>query len=347
MTITDGNRSAVITGILGYSGCKEIYENKPLDQPRFSRERTLNLGSILEVKYLPTSALQPHPRNARTHSRHQIRQIADSIRAFDFTNPVLVDRNNRIIAGHGRVEAAKLLEMEFVPVICLEDLTEDQIRAYILADNKLAENAGWDEEILAIELQYLITIEGLDLDVTVTGFEIPEIDIIIADSPQTAVEPEVVTGPEEDQQAISQPGDLWQLGKHIIFCGNSLEDASYQTLMGSKLAAAVFTDPPYNVKIDGHATGNGEIRHREFAMASGEMSDPEFSKFLVTCIALLVQYSTPQSVHYLCMDWRHIEALLAAGRQQYDQLLNLCVWVRQRWHGEFLSLTARTRCGVP
>jgi hypothetical protein len=269
MTITDGNWSAVITGTHDYSGCKEIYENKLFDQLRFSKETTLNLGSTLEVKYLPPSALQPHPRNARTHSKHQIRQIAESIRVFGFTNPVLVDRNNRIIAGHGRVEAASLLGMEFVPVICLEDLTENQIRAYILADNKLTENSAWDKEILAIELQHLITIEGLDFDVTVTGFEIPEIDIIIPDSPQAAVEPEVVTGPEEDQQAISQPGDLWRLGKHSIFCGNSLEDASYQTLMGSKLAAVVFSDAPYNVKVDGHATGNGAIHHREFPWHRG------------------------------------------------------------------------------
>jgi hypothetical protein len=280
------------------------------------------------VKYLPTIALQPHPRNARTHSKHQIRQIADSIGAFGFTNPVLIDRNKRIIAGHGRVEAAKLLGMEFVPLICLEDLTENQIRAYILADNKLAENAGWDKEVLAIELQHLMTIEGFDFDVTVTGFETPEIDIIIADSPQAAVEPEVVTGPEEDQQAISQPGDLWQLGNHSIFCGNSLEDASYRALMGSKFAAAVFTDPPYNVKIDGHATGNGEIHHREFAMASGEMTQAGFRIFLNSCLSLLIRYSNPQSVHFLCMDWRNIATLLAAGAENYDQLLNLCVWVK-------------------
>jgi DNA modification methylase len=162
----------------------------------------------------------------------------------------------------------------------------------------------------------------------VTGFEIPEIDIIIGDSPQAVPEPEVVAEPEDDQRAVSRPGDLWQLGPHHIFCGNSLEDHTYQSLMGTNRAAAVFTDAPYNVRINGHATGNGKIKHCEFVMASGEMTDPEFLNFLVRCITLLVQYSCPQSVHYLCMDWAHIETLLAAGREHYTQLLNLCVWVK-------------------
>jgi DNA modification methylase len=274
------------------------------------------------------TALRPHSRNARTHSKKQIRQIANSIRVFGFTNPILVDKNNRIIAGHGRWAAAKQLGTTEVPVIVLEALSEDQIRAYILADNKLAENAGWDKEILAIELQYLVSIEDLNLNLDTVGFEIAEADVIIGDSPQAAVEPEVVAEPEEDQQTVSQPGDLWQLGPHRIFCGNSLEDVSYEALMGSKRAAAVFSDCPYNVELDGHATGNGAIRHREFAMASGEMTDTEFFKFLVTCIARLIQYSAPQSVHYLCMDWRSIETLLTAGRQHYAELLNLCVWVK-------------------
>jgi DNA modification methylase len=282
----------------------------------------------LQVKHLPINALQPYPRNARTHSKHQIHQIEESIRVFGFTNPILVDKNNRIIAGHGRWRAAKRLGMTEVPIIVLEDLTDEQIQAYILADNKLAENAGWDKEILAIELQHLMTIEGLDFDVTVTGFEIPEIDLIIGDSPQAAVEPEVVDEPEDGQHAISQAGDLWQLDPHHIFCGNSLEDDTYQSLMGTNRAAAVFTDAPYNVRIDGHATGNGKIKHCEFVMASGEMTDPEFLNFLDRCIALLVRYSCPQSVHFLCMDWAHIETLLAAGRQHYSQLLNLCVWVK-------------------
>jgi DNA modification methylase len=288
----------------------------------------LNTKSPLAIQYQKVTALHPDPRNAKTHSKSQIRQIANSISAFGFTNPVIVDRRNRIIAGHGRVAAGKLLSIEEVPTIVLEDLTEDQIRAYIIADNKLAENAGWDKAILAIELQHLLTIEGLDFDVTVTGFEIPEIDLIIGETTQAESEQEAVFAPETGQKAISKLGDLWQLGPHRILCGSSLEDASYPALMDGKRAAAVFTDPPYNVKIDGHATGNGKIQHREFVMASGEMTRAEFQAFLNSSLSLLTRYSTPQSVHYLCMDWRNIATLLAAGSEHYEQMLNLCVWVK-------------------
>ena len=285
-------------------------------------------SATLAVKYQPITALHPYRSNARTHTKHQIRQIADSIGTFGFTNPILVDRDNRIAAGHGRLEAAKLLSLSEVPTIALESLSEDQIRAYILADNKLAENAGWDKGILAIELQHLMSIEDFNLDVTVTGFEVPEIDIIIGEASETKPEQERVVGVDTDHPAVSQLGDLWQLGKHRIFCSSSLEDASLQTLLDGKLADAVFTDPPYNVKIDGHVTGNGAVRHREFAMATGEMTETEFRGFLECSLALLVRHASPEAVHYLCMDWRHIETLLAAGGKHYNQFLNLCVWVK-------------------
>ena len=136
----------------------------------------------LNVVYQNPNHLQPHPQNARTHSKHQIRQIAESIRAFGFTNPVLVDARNQIIAGHGRVAAAKSLGVVEVPTIRLDQMTEEQIRAYVIADNKLAENAGWDKATLAIELDYLLKLETLDFDVTITGFEVPEIDLILEEA---------------------------------------------------------------------------------------------------------------------------------------------------------------------
>jgi hypothetical protein len=242
----------------------------------------------LSIEYKALTDLKPYVRNARTHTRHQIRQIAESIRVFGFTNPVLVDRNNRIIAGHGRVEAAKLLGMDQVPTIRLENLSAAQIQAYVIADNKLAENAGWDKEILAIDLQYLMTLDCVNFDVTITGFEIPEIDMVIEAVNSAASKEDDVPVPVFDREPVTKPGDLWLLGKHRILCGNSLHEASYQKLMGSRRAAAVFTDPPYNVKIDGHATGNGIVRHREFAMASGEMSEAEFVSFLNNSLRLLV-----------------------------------------------------------
>jgi DNA modification methylase len=272
--------------------------------------------------------LKPNPHNARTHTKHQIHQIAESIRVFGFTNPVLVDAENQIVAGHGRVEAARLLGMVEVPTIRLDRLTRDQIRAYVIADNKLAENAGWDSEILAIELEHLLQLDCADFDVTITGFEIPEIDLILETA--KAAPPAEETPPEPDfgQEPVAKPGDLWLLDKHRVICGNSLHKATYQTLLGSRRAAMVFTDPPYNVRIDGHATGNGTIRHREFAMASGEMSEAEFLAFLNNSLRLLAQFSAANSVHYLCIDWRHLGEMLAACQQYYDEFLNLCVWVK-------------------
>lgn len=287
---------------------------------------TTSNASELTIAYLPTDVLLPNPCNARTHSRHQRRQIAASIKAFGFTNPVLIDNRNTIIAGHGRVEAAKLLGIDRVPTVRLEGLTQDQIRAYVIADNRLAEKAGWAKEILAIELQHLIALDN-DLDVTLTGFEIPEIDLILQEAGAQQDEDDVVEI-DPAAPAVTQTGDLWQMGRHRVLCGNSLHDTSYQELMGNRRAQNVFIDPPYNVAIDGNVCGKGSIKHREFSMAVGELSEAEFVAFLNTVFRFLARYSVGGSVHYVCMDWRHMSELLAAGRQIYDTLLNLCVWAK-------------------
>ena len=283
--------------------------------------------SQLQVTYEEIQNLVPYARNARTHSKRQIRQIADSIRIFGFTNPILVNRSRMIIAGHGRVDAAKLLGMKSVPTICLENLNEDQIRAYILADNRLAEKAGWDNSILAIELQHLTAVD-LAFDVSITGFEVGEIDLILeeaaAEEQKEEEEPvEIRSGP-----AVTKPGDIWLLGDHRLICGDALEESTYSALMDGQKADVVFTDPPYNVKIDGNVCGKGAIRHREFAMASGEMSESEFVDFLCSSLSLLERHSSDGSVHFICMDWRHAAEVLLAGKKAYDTLLNLCVWTK-------------------
>ncbi len=282
----------------------------------------------LSVIYQAIGAVTPYKANPRTHTKRQIGQIAESIRVFGFTNPVLVDTENQIIAGHGRVEAAKLLGIEEVPTIRLDRLTKEQIRAYVIADNRLAENAGWDKEILAIEFETLLALDCVDFDVTITGFEIPEIDLILEEAKAAPSSEEAPPEPNFDQDPVTEPGDQWHLGKHRIICGNSLHEETYRTLMGSRRASAVFTDPPFNVKINGNATGNGAIHHREFAMASGEMSEAEFVSFLNNSLRLISGYSANNSVHYICMDWRHAGDLIAAGKQNYDEFLNLCVWVK-------------------
>lgn len=283
----------------------------------------------LMLEKIAITALRPWARNARTHSKKQINQLADSLRTFGFTNPVLIDDENTILAGHGRVEAARQLQMDRVPCIRLESMTPAQKRAYVLADNKLALNAGWDEELLAEELQHLLEID-LDFDIGVLGFSIPEIDNLIE-----GLNPEEVGDPLEDQlplvedgSAISRPGNIWQLGPHRLICGNALEAETYEKLLGRTKARMVFTDPPYNVVIDGNVGGLGAIKHREFAMASGEMSREEFTTFLKSAFRHLAAFSLDGSIHFICMDWRHMSEMLAAGEAVFNELKNLCVWAK-------------------
>jgi len=280
------------------------------------------------VEQVPITQLKPWARNARTHSRKQVRQIADSITAFGFTNPVLIDRGNTILAGHGRVEAARLLGLESVPCLRIENLSEAQKRAYVLADNKLALNAGWDEEILAEELQALL-IPGSGIDVGLTGFSIAEIDRAIEGHVvEEAGDPADDIVPEGAVASRCSLGDIWQLGVHRVICGDSLDPKVIDLLMADEFASMVFSDPPYNVAIDGHVSGLGVNRHREFAMATGEMTSAEFTVFLEKAFRNMVAHAKDGAIHFLCMDWRHMAEMLAAGNSVYSELKNLIVWVK-------------------
>lgn len=275
------------------------------------------------VECAPIQSLKPAPRNARTHSKKQINQIAASITEFGFTNPVLIDEGRSILAGHGRVEAAKQLGMTEVPVVRIEHMTPAQKRAYVIADNQLALNAGWDDAILALELGEL---GDLGFDLTLTGFEMGEIDVLLAD-PADAQQEDAVPAPESGP-AITQLGDLWQIGPHRLICGDSLEASTYERLMDGEKAQLVLTDPPYNVRIDGHVSGLGKQSHREFAMATGEMTEAEFTAFLKAVFGHLKAFSIDGSIHFVFMDWRHMRELLAAGHAVYAELKNLCVWAK-------------------
>lgn len=287
------------------------------------------------IVYRSPDDLRPYARNARVHSKKQIRQIAASIRRFGFTNPVLIDEGDTILAGHGRVEAAKLIGIAEVPCMVASGYTEAEKRAYIIADNKLAQNAGWDDEILAIELQFLVS-EAPDIDIGVTGFEISEIDAILeAGSASEDRDPvdQNVEEPNRDKPAITQLGDMWLLGAHRLLCGDARHAASYRQVLTStsgafEPAVMVFTDPPYNVRIDGNAMGSGAIRHREFVMGSGEMSRSDFQSFLAQVFEQLAINSVDGSIHFVCMDWRHMAEIQSAGEQHFRELKNLIVWVK-------------------
>jgi len=275
----------------------------------------------LKVQYLPVTGVKPDPRNARTHPRKQIEQISASIGAFGFTNPLLIDESAVLIAGHGRLAAARKLGLELVPVIELKGLSEAEKRALKLADNKIAQNAGWDVELLKIELESLAKLD-VGFNLAITGFSSGEIDVTLG---QAKVDPDDEVIPAVPAEARTSPGDIWQLGPHRVGCGDSRDPAFLRALLGPGVQAdAAFLDPPYNVKINGHANARG--RHREFAMASGEMSEAEFQSFLRQSLGAAAAVSRDGAVHFVCMDWRHMGSVLAVEEAVYGQLLNLCVW---------------------
>ena len=270
--------------------------------------------------------LVPSVRNARTHSKKQIHLIAESIKEFRFTTPILVTIDGEIVAGHGRYEAAKLLGMKTVPVICVDHLGPQQIRALRIADNRLAELSGWDNEILKLELGELIE---LDFEVEITGFETAQIDVILDGNAPVAVKADPADAlPALQDVAVTVRGDLWLLGEHRILCGDARERGDYETLLGDVLAQMVFTDPPYNVKIDGHVGGLGRTKHREFAMASGEMSKLEFTGFLHAVFAEIAEASQEGALIYSCIDGPHLHEMLNAGYGVFDELKSVITWAK-------------------
>jgi DNA modification methylase len=279
------------------------------------------------IQLISLANLRPNPRNARRHSKKQIRQIADSIMAYSFTVPVLVDEKDMLLAGHGRLEAAKLLGLKTVPVIKLVGLTEAKKRALLLADNKIAENAGWDRKRLAVELPELAELLIDDqLEISITGFEPAEIDQLTTDFEANDSDPADTVDDQPTASVVTKPGDLWLLGDHRILCGDARSEPDLNRLMGDRRAAAAFRDPPYNVSIKG-VVGRGRRKHGEFAMASGEMSREEFVSFLTETLGNATTYSREGAVHYVCMDWRHLGELIEAG-EIYSEMLNLAVWVK-------------------
>jgi hypothetical protein len=272
------------------------------------------------------SDLTPNPRNPRKHSRAQVQTITRSIEAFGFNAPILIDKDGQIIAGHGRYDAALLLGLSQVPVVGLEHLSEAKARAYMLADNKLTDRSSWNDDALALQLKELTDL-ALDFEIEAIGFEPPEIDLRIQSLDVTSEDAgdnfEVAAGP-----VVSKPGDLWHLDSHRLCCGSALDSAGYNAVLAGEKASAAFTDPPYNVKINGHASGKGKIAHREFPMASGEMTEAEFAGFLQQALGHLGASCQDGALIFTCMDWRHMGELLTAARGVGLELLNVCVWAK-------------------
>ena len=278
---------------------------------------------------LPIEQVRANTKNARTHSKKQIRQIANSIDKLGFGSPILVDDQHVLIAGHGRLEAARSLRMTSIPSIILGGLSEAKKRALMLADNRIAQSAGWNREQLSIELAELPELliqEGIEIGIT--GFEPAEIDLLHLDFEDGAsdlaedIPDDCLRGPR-----VTQTGDLWYLGKHRLLCGDARSSSDLARLVGDERTHMAFLDPPYNVAVRSIG-GRGKAKHREFAMASGEMSRDDFIAFLKATLNTAAKISTDGAVHFVCMDWRHIEELAVAGRSTYGAMLNLITWVK-------------------
>ncbi|MDF0578911.1 site-specific DNA-methyltransferase [Bradyrhizobium yuanmingense] len=281
--------------------------------------------SDFRVDHLPIVDLKPNPANARRHSRKQLHQIAASIREFGFNSIVVADEDGMILVGHGRVEGARMAGLERVPVLRVGHLTAEQKIAFSLADNKIALNSDWDMDQLRVLWRELMGVEVI-FDVEVTGFETTEIDLLVDGEAEREKPDRSDLVPAVAAEPVSRLGDLWILGEHRLLCGDACDAASFVDLMDGEQARLVFTDPPYNVPIDGHVSGLGAVKHREFKMASGEMSSVEFAGFLGVVFGNMAQVSVDGAIHFVCMDWRHMDEVLKAAGGVYSELKNLCVW---------------------
>jgi DNA modification methylase len=279
-------------------------------------------GLMGHVVWRALSDLKEFPGNPRRHPAAQITALMKSIRRF-WTNPILVDEAGTILAGHGRWEAAKRLGMTKVPTVMVSGLSDSDKRAVVIADNRLPEQAVWDFDLLRGHFQDLIQ---LDFDVELTGFSTGEIDLLIDGAQQSADPADDPAGLACKGPAISRVGDVWELGRHRLACGDARRKETYDQLLAGERAESMVTDPPYNVRIRGHAMGRGRVRHREFAMASGEMPSAASREFLSQFIGCAASCSRDGAIHYIFMDWRHLPELLNVALPLYSEWKNLLVW---------------------
>jgi DNA modification methylase len=281
------------------------------------------LARDLTPRLVPIADLKPLGRATRKHSPQQVRKLAGSIEKFGFVLPVVIDPQNRVVAGMGVVEAAKKLELAEVPAVAVADLSEADLRLLRLALNRISEDAAWDPEALRLEFADVLELAP-EAPLVVSGFELAAIDVLLHGDGQD--EEDEVPAVAEGTVPVTQPGDLWVLGEHRLICGDALSPDSYERLLEGEKAQMMFSDPPYNVRIDGNVSGLGAVKHREFAMATGELSSEAFTAFLKTFMGHAAAHTVGGAIHFICMDWRHLREVLAAGDEVYTELKNLCVW---------------------
>lgn len=273
----------------------------------------------------PLKELQTSVRQVRKTTTGQIERAVRSIKEFGFVSPVTI-RDNSIVDGHIRVEAARLLGITKVPCIDISHLSENKARLLAISLNRLGETGEWDLPELKLELNEL---ELAGFDLALTGFSPPELDIIRLDELEVKGERDgQVDIPDPPSNPVTQSGDLWIMGRHRLLCGDSLQASCFERLLQGQLATAVLTDAPYNVKITNNVSGLGKNKHGEFKMGSGEMSAEEFRGFLTASHQHCADHLIPGGVVYSFMDWRSVDVLIGAGRDAGLQLINMSVWYK-------------------
>jgi DNA modification methylase len=304
-------------------GFETVFAREMLVTSHRKEPKVQTRGLTNQIVWRNLQELKPFPNNPRRHPEAQIARLMKSMGRV-WTNPILIDETGTILAGHGRCEAARRLDLKLVPTITIVGLTAEEKRAVVIADNRLPEQAIWDVDLLRHHFKGLLE---LDFNVELTGFSTGEVDLIDcgAQDPMADRDDNFHGAPARGP-AITRQGDVWSLGRHRLACGDAQHSEDCATLLEDKLAAMIIADPPYNVVINGNAAGHGKIRHREFAMASGEMKPKEYTAFLKHICQNAIKFSRNGSIHYIFMDWRHLPELLAAAQPLYTEWKNLLVW---------------------
>jgi 16S rRNA G966 N2-methylase RsmD len=279
----------------------------------------------LKPTLVPIANLKPLGRETRKHPPQQVHKLAASLDRFGFVLPILTDPELRVVAGWGLVLAGRQLGLTEVPAISLTDLSEPEMRALRLALNRIAEDAAWDRDALAVEISEILELAPT-IDLELSGLEMGEIDFLLDGDGRD--EEDELSPIEATSAPVSRPDDLWILDEHLVYCGDALRPESYVRVMGTEKADMVFADSPYNVRIKGNVSGLGAVKHADFAMASGELSSAEFEAFLKTSLGHAAQSSRDGAIHFACIDWRHIPEILAAGKETYSEHINLCIWCK-------------------
>jgi hypothetical protein len=295
--------------------------------PNRTTKRRLNAEQPrLAVIYRKISDLKANPKNPRRHSRSQVEAIKRSIEQFGNNNPILVDGEGNVLAGHGRLQAAIEMGCDEVPTICLSHLKGSKGQAFAIADNKIAEGSEWIDVQLNELLLELAETDPLVLEAT--GFSVTEIDLRLQTAPIASDDPADEV-PSLAEVAVSRLGDVWEMDKHLVICGSALDAAAYDRLLGGEKAQMSFNDSPWNLPAKA-ISGLGRTKHRDFAMGSGEMTGPEFTDFLIKDMTLVAQHSGDGSLHFYAIDWRHLLECLTAGGSAFSRLVNFCVWVKNQ-----------------